>query len=66
MLKVVEVVWVIMAFVAGYQVYLLWGNFTTQFWVFLGFSILAVVMFFVRRKQRRAYEERQKMRDNQP
>lgn len=65
MLKVVEVVWVIMAVVAAVQVVLLWGNFTTQFWVFTGFTVLAVIMFFVRRRQRRAYEERQRQREKE-
>lgn len=48
------------AAIAAYEVYDLWGTFDSKFWIFVGFAVMAVFMFFFRKKQRQKFEERNK------
>lgn len=54
-----EILYVVIAAVAAFEIYELWGTFDTRFWIFVGFMIVAIFMFFFRRKQRQKFEERQ-------
>ncbi len=60
MLRVVEIAWIIVAVISATELYRMWPNLDQKFYVFLGFMVLAVVMFFIRRKQRLRYEAKQK------
>lgn len=59
MLKIVEIAWIIIAVISAVELYRMWPAVDQKFYIFLGFMVLAVVMFFVRRRQRLRYEERQ-------
>lgn len=56
MLKFVEVAWIIIAVISAVELYRMWGTFDQKFWIFFGFMVLAVFMFFFRRRQRQRYE----------
>jgi hypothetical protein len=58
MLKIVEIAWIVIAVISAVELYRMWPVVDQKFYIFLGFMILAVVMFFVRRRQRLRYEER--------
>lgn len=58
MLKIVEIAWIIIAVISAFELYRMWPVMDQKFYIFLGFMILAVVMFFVRRRQRLRYEEK--------
>lgn len=60
MFKVVEIAWIVVAVLSAIEVYRLWGTFDQKFFIFLGFMVVAVVMFFFRRKQRQRLESRNK------
>lgn len=66
MLKIVEIAWAVIAVISAIEVYRMWGDFTQKFWIFVGFMALAVIMFFVRRKQRIRYEERKNQERESP
>ncbi len=57
MLKFVEIAWIVIAVISLVELIRLWGTFDTKFWMFLGFMVVAIFMFFFRRKQRLRYEE---------
>ncbi len=63
MLRFVEVAWIVVSVISAVELFRRWPSTDKSFWIFLGFMILAIVMFFVRRKQRRAYERRQLEKD---
>ena len=63
MLKIVEVAWIIIAAISAYELYRLWPTVDQRFYIFLGFMVLAIVMFFVRRRQRIGYEAKQKAKE---
>lgn len=58
--RISELLYVFIAAVAAYEVYDLWGTFDSRFWIFVGFMVAAILMFFFRRKQRQKFEERNK------
>lgn len=63
MLRVVEIAWVVIAIISAIEVYRMWPEVDNKFWIFTGFMVLAVVMFFVRRRQRLRYQERKKQEE---
>ncbi|MDZ7847375.1 MAG: hypothetical protein U5L96_11715 [Owenweeksia sp.] len=63
MLRVVEIAWVVIAIISAIEVYRMWPEIDNKFWIFTGFMVLAVVMFFVRRRQRLRYQERKKQEE---
>lgn len=65
MLKFVEVAWIVIAIISLLELVRLWGTYDTKFWIFLGCMVMAVFMFFFRRKQRVRYEENLKNKENQ-
>lgn len=56
MIKIVEVAWIIVAVISGLELIKLWGSGDVKFWYFLGFMLVAIFMFFFRRKQRKRME----------
>ncbi|AEV31106.1 hypothetical protein [Owenweeksia hongkongensis] len=58
--RLVEILWLVVAATSAFEVYDLWGTFDTKFWVFVGFMVFGVFMFFFRKKQRQKFEERNK------
>ena len=64
MLKIVELAWIVVAVLSAVELFRLWPIIDQRFYVFLGFMILAVVMFFIRRRQRLRYAERQNTQES--
>ncbi len=62
LLKVFEFVWIGVSVLSVLKVIDLWGTQDetecTLFWIFAGFSVLGVFMFFFRRRMRRKMEAR--------
>ncbi|CAI8248407.1 MAG: Uncharacterised protein [Flavobacteriia bacterium] len=62
LLKVFEFVWIGVSVLSVLKVIDLWGSQDeterTLFWIFAGFSVLGVFMFFFRRRMRRKMEAR--------
>lgn len=56
--RISELLYIVIAAVAVYEIYDLWGTFDTRFWIMVGFLAMAVFMFFFRKKQRQKFEER--------
>lgn len=65
MLKIVEVAWIVIAIISAVELYRLWPVTDQRFYIFLGFMVLAVVMFFVRRRQRLNYDARKRQQEEQ-
>ena len=58
MLRIVEVMWAVIAAVSAFEVYRLWNTDQQKALIFLAFLALAVFMFFFRRRTRMRYEQR--------
>ena len=56
MFKIVEVAWIVVAVISALEMIKLWGSGDTKFWIFAGAMVLAIFMFFFRRKQRQRFE----------
>ncbi len=54
--KIVEVAWIVVAVISGLELIRLWGSGQVKFWYFLGFMVVAIFMFFFRRRQRQRME----------
>lgn len=65
MLRVVEVMWAVIAAVSAYESYRLWNTDQQKALIFLAFLVLAVFMFFFRRRTRLRYEKRRMENQNQ-
>lgn len=57
-LKVVEIMWLVIAAVSIYEVFNQWGEDSTKALIFGGTAIVGVLMYFFRRKRRLKYRER--------
>jgi hypothetical protein len=57
LLKVVEIAWIVIAAICLFQVISEWGSGKDTQYIFAGFGVFAVVMFYIRRKQRIRYEQ---------
>lgn len=62
MLRIIEWGWLAVAAVSLYEVILRWGSFTVKFYLFIATLVIALLMFFLRRKSRLAYQRRLKER----
>lgn len=58
-LRIVEVAWLFVAAVSAVEIYARWGNFNQTFYIFVLSLPVAVFMFWMRRKQRIKYHQRQ-------
>lgn len=65
MLKIVEIAWIVIAVISIVELVRMWGDFGQRFWIFLGFGVLAIVMHFVRKRQRQGYEQRMEQRERE-
>lgn len=65
MLRIVEVMWAIIAAVSAFEAYRLWNLDQQKALIFLAFLALAVFMFFFRRRTRMRYEQRKAENQNQ-
>lgn len=63
MLKIVEIAWIIIAVTSAVELYRMWPFVDQKFYIFLGFMLLAVVMFFIRRRQRIRYEAKRNQQE---
>lgn len=54
-LKVVELAWIMVAVLSVYKSVGLWGTDDPWRFYFLGFTVLAIFMFYLRRRQRLRY-----------
>lgn len=66
-LRVVEIAWLAVAAISIFEIIDLWNFDDQKFWMFVGALVVAVFMFFFRRKQRLKFEARQdeKLRNSQ-
>lgn len=64
MLRIVEIAWIIIAVISAVELYRMWPNTDQKFYIFFGFMILAVVMFFIRRRQRIRHEAKRNQQDS--
>ncbi len=65
MVRIVEVMWAVIAAVSAYEVYAQWGVDRQRAYMFLAFLALAIFMFFFRRRYRIRYEQRAKENDSE-
>lgn len=65
MLKFVEYAWIIIAVISAIELYRMWDNFDKQFWLFFGFMLFAIFMFFLRRRQRQRYDARRREKEGE-
>ena len=63
MLRVVEVMWAVIAAVSAYEIYNQWNLNRDRAYMFAAFMALAIFMFFFRRRSRMRFQARQQ--DNQ-
>ncbi len=56
MIKIVEIAWIVVAVISALELVRLWGSGDVKFWYFLGFMVVAIFMFFFRRRQRQRME----------
>jgi hypothetical protein len=64
-LKIVEFAWIIIAVICLFEVIRLWGSGQVTLYYLGGFGIFAVIMFFVRRKQRLRYQANKAAKEKQ-
>ena len=64
MLRVVEVMWAVIAAVSAYESINLWNVDRQKAYMFLAFLALAIFMFFFRRRTRIRYQQRQEQNNN--
>ncbi len=57
MLRIVEIMWAVIAAVSAFEAYRLWGVEQQKALIFLAFLALAIFMFFFRRRTRKRYEQ---------
>jgi transposase len=60
MIRIVEVMWAVIAAVSAYEVYAQWTPNRQRAYMFLAFMALAIFMFFFRRRYRMRYEQRRR------
>jgi len=60
MLRVVEVMWAVIAAVSAYEAFRLWNIERQKSLIFIAFLALAIFMFFFRRRTRMRYENKHK------
>lgn len=60
MMRIVEIAWLVVATLSLIEVIAQWETRGQRFYIFLGFLIVAILMYFLRRGQRRRFERRQK------
>ncbi len=65
MVRIVEVMWAVIAAVSAYEVYAQWNIDRQRAYMFLAFLALAIFMFFFRRRYRIRYEQRAKENDSE-
>ena len=58
MMRIVEIAWLAVAAICVVELYFRWNDKNNQFWMFAGALVIAVVMFFFRKKQRLNYIRR--------
>lgn len=58
MMRIVEVMWAVIAAVSAYEVYAQWETDRQRAYMFLAFLGLAIFMYFFRRRYRIRYEQR--------
>ena len=63
MLRVVEVMWAVIAAVSAYEIYNQWGINRDRAYMFAAFMALAIFMFFFRRRTRMRHQARQQEND---
>lgn len=59
MLRIVEVMWAVIAAVSAYETINLWNIDRQKAYMFIAFLALAIFMFFFRRRTRIRYQQRQ-------
>lgn len=60
MLRVVEIMWLVVATVSIYEAYANWNVERDRAYMFLGFLGLAIFMFFLRRRSRLKFQNNQR------
>lgn len=65
MIKIVEIGWIVVAVISAMEIIRLWGKGDRTFWMFTGAFVVAVLMFFFRRRQRLRMEERLRQRNDE-
>lgn len=58
-LKFIQYVWVAVGAISAFKAFQLWGQPGEGPWIFGGFAVVSLIMFFVRKRQVEAYEKRQ-------
>lgn len=61
-LRIVELAWLAMAAICIIEVFRM-GDWSEQSWYFAGGAVLAIFMFWFRRRQRLRYQKRQEERE---
>ncbi len=65
MLRIVEVMWAVIAAISAFEVFNLWQADRQKAYMFGAFCALAVFMFFFRRRTRMRYQQRQEQNNQQ-
>ncbi len=65
MLRVAEIAYIVVFAISAVEVFRMWGDYTDRFWIFLGFAVVSLFMFFIRRSQRKRMEALKKEEENQ-
>lgn len=63
-IKVIEIMWLVIAAVSVVEVIRLWNTPGDKKWIFAGFIVLAIFMYWFRRKQRIRMESRRQDRND--
>lgn len=64
MLRIVEVMWAVIAAISAYEIINLWGIDRQKAYMFMAFLALAIFMFFFRRRTRIRYQKRQEQNNS--
>lgn len=65
MLKIVEVVWAAMAIFCLFEFIKLFNTADEQKWIYGGFMLVSIFMFFFRRRTRKRFTQIKEERENQ-
>ncbi len=64
-IRIIEIMWIVIAAVSLMELIRLWNTPSDKKWIFGGFLVLAIFMFWFRNKQRIRMEQRMRNRDDQ-
>lgn len=62
-LKIVEIAWIVIFVICVFEVIRLFGSGQVTLYYFAGFGVFAVIMFYVRRRQRLRYQVNKAKKD---